>query len=85
VRASIIPTARCEDRYVNSRGEAVPPEPVGVASKVVWDPLRLNHYIIKSRAEFVAKKARCDVLVPSRKWDGYFDLHDRNEVEDAIP
>jgi hypothetical protein len=52
---------------------------------VAWDALRLNHYIIKSRAEFEAKKARGDVLVPTRKWDGYFDLHDRDQIEDPMP
>jgi hypothetical protein len=78
-----------EGRYVNSRGEDITWEqklfPVGIASAVAWDALRLNHYIIKSRAEFEAKKAHGDVLVPTRKWDGYFDLHDRNQVEDPMP
>jgi hypothetical protein len=78
-----------EGRYVNSRGDDITWEqklfPVGIASEVAWDPVRLNHYIIKSRAEFEAKKARGDVLVPTRKWDGYFDQHDRNEVEDPMP
>ena len=78
-----------EGRYVNSRGGDITWEqklfPIGIASEVAWDALRLNHYIIKSRAEFEAKKARGDVLVPTRKWDGYFEQHDRNEVEDPMP
>jgi hypothetical protein len=78
-----------DGRYVNSRGEAITWDqklfPIGIASEVVWDGLRINHYIIKSRAEFEAKKARGDVLVPTRKWDGYFEQHDRNEVEDPMP
>ena len=24
-------------------------------------------------------------MLPERTWDGYFDLHNRNDVEDPIP
>jgi hypothetical protein len=51
--------------------------------RVTADRLRINHYVVKSRAEFEAKRAR---------WDGgqarvdrdYFRYHDRNEVHDPI-
>jgi hypothetical protein len=42
--------------------------------------LRINHYAVKSRAEFGAKLERWQ----SYYWGDYFDYHDRNEVHDPI-
>ena len=61
------------------------PDPVGITTKVVWDVLRVDHFVVKSHEEFLAKQARGSPMLPQRSWDGYFDLHNRNEVEDPIP
>jgi hypothetical protein len=42
--------------------------------------LRINHYAVKSRAEFGAKLERWQ----SHYWGNYFAYHDRNEVHDPI-
>jgi Glycosyl transferase family 2 len=50
-----------------------------------WDVLRVDHFLLKSREEFAAKRARgMGLLSPERDWDRYFELNDRNEVEDPI-
>ena len=50
-------------RYINARGEDVVWDtssgaPHGISSSVVWDPLRVDHFVLKSRAEFERKRAR---------------------------
>jgi Glycosyl transferase family 2 len=77
-------------RYTDTCGQDVAwdttrPDPVGMTTKVVWDVLRVDHFVVKSHEEFLAKQARGSPMLPQRIWDGYFDLHDRNEVEDPIP
>jgi hypothetical protein len=77
-----------EGRYINSRGEPATwreGHMAGITDRVIWDVLRVNHFIIKSRAEHELKKARGDALVPTRKWDGYFEVNDRNDIEDPMP
>jgi hypothetical protein len=76
-------------RYVNPRGEDVVWDTrrfhTGVMQDVVWDVLRVDHFLLKSREEFAAKRARgMGLLSPERDWDRYFELNDRNEVEDPI-
>jgi hypothetical protein len=77
-------------RYVDSRGDDVVWDTsrghaTGITTRSVWDPLRVDHFAVKSHAEFLAKRARGDVLVPNRTWERYFEGHDRNEVEDPVP
>jgi hypothetical protein len=48
--------------------------------RVSVERLRLNHYAVRSRAEFEQKTARHD---SSRLAPRYFVYHDRNEVHDA--
>jgi O-antigen biosynthesis protein len=57
----------------------------GITAKVVWDALRVDHFIVKSREEFAAKQARGVMLLKSRDWDRYFAAHDRNDIEDPMP
>jgi len=55
-----------------------------ITSRVVSvDHLRINHYPVKSREEFL-KKAR--LKQAKKRYDGidYFAYHDRNEVDDPI-
>ena len=60
-------------------------DPVGLTTQVIWDVLRVDHFVVKSHSEFLAKKARRSLILPARNWDTYFDEHDRNEVEDPMP
>ena len=57
----------------------------GLSREVVWEPLRLNHYVVKSREEFLTRKlprgrATSDGMRDTR----FFEAHDRNEVADPI-
>ena len=47
--------------------------------------LRVDHFIVKSHAEFRAKAGRGNLIQPDRGWDTYFERHNRNDVEDPIP
>ena len=59
--------------------------PPGLTASVNWDVVRVDHFIVKSHAEFLAKAARGDLMQPDRGWDTYFERHDRNDVEDPMP
>lgn len=54
----------------------------GVAQDVVWEPVRLNHYPVKSRQEFFhRKRGKASAALLSRQKDlHYFQIHDANEV-----
>jgi hypothetical protein len=59
----------------------------GVSDRLVWAPLRINHYVVKSRAEFDWKKVprgRATMLNVFRD-DKFFRGHDRNEVVEPMP
>jgi Glycosyl transferase family 2 len=56
----------------------------GITTRVVWDAIRVDHFIVKSRAEFAAKQARGAMLHQERNWDRYFAAYDRNDVEDPV-
>jgi hypothetical protein len=59
----------------------------GVSQSLVWDGLRLNHYVIKSREEFDQRKRPkgSATVIGRTKGDGYFRAHDRNEVLEPLP
>lgn len=46
------------------------------------DILRLNHYVVKSKEEFIDKKKRGDALYGGTFIDQFFTEHDRNDVFD---
>jgi hypothetical protein len=76
-------------RYMDTLGREVAwdttrADPVGLTTKVIWDVLRVDHFVVKSRAEFLAKQARGSPMLPQRRWAGYFEMHDRNDVVDPI-
>lgn len=57
----------------------------GLSLGRVWKPFRLNHYVIKSKAEFDNKKqARGRATTSARRDDSFFKNHDRNEVYDPV-
>lgn len=80
-------------RYVNTRGEPVAWDqehvPTGITQNVVWDGLRVDHFVLKSRAEFERKRARGSAMAlrsaTQRFKDAYFTAHDRNDVDDPMP
>jgi hypothetical protein len=80
-------------RYINTRGADVAWDTStgvtsGITSKVIWDRLRVDHFVLKSREEFERKRARGSVLSviteKHRASEQYFTLHDRNDTYDPI-
>jgi hypothetical protein len=77
-------------RYTDPLGQDVIWDPTreyppGLTANVIWDVLRVDHFIVKSHAEFRAKAGRGNLIQPDRGWDTYFERHNRNDVEDPIP
>lgn len=75
---------------VHTDGTTVTPHPrygQGLSEQVVWSGLRLNHYIVKSREEFDARKRRngSAATLGRIKGDDYFHAHDRNDCRDVWP
>ena len=61
-------------------------EPPGVSEAVVHAPLRLNHYVVKSREEFFHRKLpRGRATRAERREPTFFADHDRNAVADPVP
>lgn len=58
----------------------------GLSRQRIWNPFRLNHYVIKSKAEFDNKKqARGRATTRDRRDDAFFKNHDKNDVYDPPP
>lgn len=60
---------------------------LGLSERVVWEGMRLNHYIVKSREEFETRKQRngSAATVGRVKGEDYFAAHDRNDTRDSLP
>ena len=75
-------------RTVHADGRPVRPHPIGrpgLSAEVVWEPLRLNHYVVKSREEFLTRKLpRGRATTAWLRDPGFFAEHDRNEVGDPL-
>jgi glycosyltransferase involved in cell wall biosynthesis len=72
---------------VREDGTAVDQDSSLLPEPFVPQRLRLHHYVVQSRADFALKQSR-GLANPSQPRDeGFFDLHDRNEIEDeaALP
>lgn len=61
----------------------------GLSEAVDWGKARINHYVIKSQAEFFTKKAargRATTLdIQLNRTLSFFRSHDLNQIEDNIP
>jgi len=59
----------------------------GLSQEVIWVGARLNHYIVKSKEEFVSRKQRngSAASLTRIKDESYFQSHDRNDKRDPIP
>jgi glycosyltransferase involved in cell wall biosynthesis len=69
-------------------GNIIPVENSGITAFVCRNPLRVNHYVIKSKQEFIEKKnKRGDVMagVNHEKGMVYFDRHDFKDCEFYFP
>jgi hypothetical protein len=77
-------------RCVHADGSEVVAHPrhgTGLSERVVWEGLRLNHYVVKSREEFETRKGRngSAATVGRVKGGAYFEAHDRNDSGDTVP
>jgi hypothetical protein len=63
------------------------PGPKGLSTRILWNPVRINHYVVKSWDEFYhRKRARGRATRPGLLRDeAFFASHDRNEVVDPMP
>lgn len=61
----------------------------GISDIVDWTGIRLNHYVIKSRAEFINKKSARGRATTMKESLGrnitFFKNHDLNNIEQALP
>jgi hypothetical protein len=67
-------------RYVDAAGNSCNP---GVSAQVLWEGVRINHYVVKSLEEFLfGKHLAGDVMTPNNvRHKNYFISLDRNEEE----
>ncbi len=71
-------------RYVDARGDDLilhTKHGKGVSAEVIWDGVRVNHYVVKSLEEFLlGKHLRGSAATANRvKHKAYFKAHDRND------
>jgi hypothetical protein len=76
-------------RYVDPRSEDVSWDTSlgfksGITTSVIWDVLRVDHFVVKSSSEFAIKRSRRNMLRAEDEWDNFFVGH-RNDVEDPVP
>jgi hypothetical protein len=75
--------------YINTSWSLLSPEELSMkkTSDVKYSAFRLNHYVVKSRMEYFAKKAaRGNVNAKTQKYAGSFFMRfDKNEVFDPVP
>lgn len=58
-------------------------KPFGLSEHVIWSPVRINHYIVKSLEEFLVRKSPngSAARVGKIKHKKYFTSHDKNDLE----
>lgn len=66
---------------VNERGDKMRG---AVVPKASYEKLRLHHYRIKSKAEFLSKKSRGRATTNSDLTLDYFYLYDKNDIYDYV-
>jgi hypothetical protein len=64
-------------RIVHADGSRMAPEREGVSRRCLWAPLRVNHYVVKSRQEFLERKrARGRAMRNEQRDEAFFERHD---------
>lgn len=74
--------------FVQGKAEAAKAMPTGISKNIVSSPLRVHHYVIKSREEFTKKKlGQGDPMGGERykKTIDYFNNHNYSEEESNFP
>lgn len=77
-------------RLAHPTGGTIEPHPTrgeGLSADIIWDRLRLNHYVVKSKSEFMhrkRKRGRATTTTEVRN-EKFFNEHDQNDVTDAMP
>jgi hypothetical protein len=57
----------------------------GLSKAILWSPLRLNHYVVKSREEFFQRKRLRGRATKNATRDAtFFAVHDRNEEREPM-
>jgi hypothetical protein len=74
-------------RTVDSTGHplVMPEDTRGRSAEVVWGGARVQHYVVKSRAEFEIKRTRGRADSKLSRDEEFFKEHDRNDVHDPMP
>jgi glycosyl transferase family 2 len=75
-------------RVIHPDGSPVADVPgrTGLSTRILWDPIRVNHYVIKSWEEFHhRKRARGRATTDTRRGERFFAGHDLNDVADPMP
>lgn len=79
---------RSHYKIVHPTGEDLfdhPQRGSGLSRKRVWNRLRINHYVIKSKREFEEKRQRGRATSSKMRDGRFYRAHDRNEVSDPVP
>ena len=76
--------------FINDTGDQIirTDKVTGITENILASPLRINHYVIKSKEEFIKKKSMrgCALNGPeSSKNISYFDGHDFSDEETILP
>jgi len=66
-------------KYVNTASAELPRPLSGMSDSVTWENMKIHHYMIKSKAEYVSKKMNKGRASSSATLDmSYFNAHDVN-------
>ncbi|MCU6665594.1 glycosyltransferase family 2 protein [Silvania hatchlandensis] len=66
-------------KYVNTAGEELPQPLTGMSDRVTWANMKIHHYMIKSKSEYVSKKMKKGRASSNASLDmSYFNAHDIN-------
>jgi hypothetical protein len=78
--------AKLGGEYVFDTGLTASNERPDEAAFIPWTALRVDHFVVKSRAEYAMKIERSrDYNVHGKRDDAFFQSRDRNEVLDPMP
>lgn len=77
-----------EKKIVHINGDLVLNHDIGkgLSQSIIWSPFRINHYVIKSKEEFLLKKLPngSAASMGRKKGVNFFLSHDKNDVFDRV-
>ncbi|RVE14830.1 glycosyltransferase family 2 protein [Escherichia coli] len=72
-------------KYINTIGQEHSGALSGMSENVTWENIKINHYMIKSKSEYVSKKMKKGRASSNANLDlSYFYAHDNNEEYSPI-